>query len=57
MSNDLVPKYLLEKMVEWKRAAYGRIGPLHPMFGKHHTTESKDKISAGLLLAREEGRR
>lgn len=37
--------------------AYGRIGPLHPMFGKHHTTESKDKISAGLLLAREEGRR
>jgi hypothetical protein len=37
--------------------AYGRIGSLHPMFGKHHTAESKDKISAGLLLAREEGRR
>lgn len=37
--------------------AYGRVGKLHPMFGKHHSEESKDKISAGLLRAHEEGRR
>ena len=37
--------------------AYGRVGNLHPMFGKHHSEESKEKISVGLLLARKEGRR
>lgn len=26
---------------------YGRTGDKHPMFGKHHTEESKAKISAG----------
>ena len=30
-------------------ACYGRTGALHPMFGKHHSKEAKQKISAGLL--------
>lgn len=29
---------------------FGRTGSKHPMFGKHHTEESKRKISAGVNL-------
>lgn len=33
--------------------AYGRTGKKHPMFGKHHTEESKQKISTSLRKAKQ----
>jgi HNH endonuclease/NUMOD3 motif len=36
---------------------YGRSGDKHPMFGKHHTTEAKEKISKGLILTHQRKRK
>lgn len=36
---------------------YGRVGALHPMFGKHHTEAAKTKIGASLKRAYKRGLR
>lgn len=39
-----------------KNPCFGRVGALHPMFGKHHSNEARMKISCGLEKAMKEGR-